>query len=301
MARPVDPTRTATTRRAMLSQVGSRFRKLRGQVRHLVVVEDAFALRPGALTVNTRFAFLQDDAKIAGFRDWLRGQVVAGLLVVPEGTPGGLPWAAPHLHSAYMRGVVRAYTDTRRGRNKGNAAEFYQGGRAEFLQDSFSGPIATRKLEIIHARAYDALQGVTEDMGREMSRVLANGLAAGHGPEQVAREMSNSITGIERRRARAIARTEIIHAHSEGQLDSFEALGVEELSVQAEWMTARDGKVCPRCAANDRKKFTVKEARGLIPLHPNCRCSWLPAGIGEDDPEIQLVRPKRRRAVRRPG
>ena len=27
--------------------------------------------------------------------------------------------------------------------------------------------------------------------------------------------------------------------------------------------------------------MSVSEARGLIPRHPNCRCAWIPANVGE--------------------
>ena len=75
--------------------------------------------------------------------------------------------------------------------------------------------------------------------------------------------------------------TQGIHAHSEGQLDSFEKLGVEEVGVMAEWITAGDDRVCERCAVLEGAVLKVKEARGLIPRHPNCRCAWLPANVGE--------------------
>jgi hypothetical protein len=74
-----------------------------------------------------------------------------------------------------------------------------------------------------------------------------------------------------------IARTEIINAHAEGQLDSFDMLGVEEVGVVAEWATAGDDRVCEECASIEGELFTVDEARGMIPLHPNCRCAWIPA------------------------
>jgi SPP1 gp7 family putative phage head morphogenesis protein len=67
-----------------------------------------------------------------------------------------------------------------------------------------------------------------------------------------------------------------IHAHAEGQLDSFEDLGVRELGITAEWSTAGDERVCPRCSALEGHIYTVEEARGMIPQHPGCRCSWIP-------------------------
>ena len=73
-----------------------------------------------------------------------------------------------------------------------------------------------------------------------------------------------------------LARTEVINAYTEGTLDSYERLGVEEVQGRAEWSTAGDDRVCPQCAGMEGAVFTIREARGLIPLHPNCRCAWLP-------------------------
>ena len=47
----------------------------------------------------------------------------------------------------------------------------------------------------------------------------------------------------------------------------------------AEWSTAGDDMVCPSCGELEGVIMTVKEARGLLPYHPNCRCSWIPANV----------------------
>ena len=88
--------------------------------------------------------------------------------------------------------------------------------------------------------------------------------------------MTKNIEGLTRTRAIVIARTEVIAAHAEGQLDSYERLGIQEVQVQAEWMTAGDNRVCPECETLEGATLTVTEARGLIPRHPQCRCAWVP-------------------------
>ena len=89
--------------------------------------------------------------------------------------------------------------------------------------------------------------------------------------------MQKNIQGLSRTRARAIARTEVMFAHAEGQLDCFQRLGVEELGIMAEFSTAGDDLVCTKCLPYEGKEYTVDEARGLIPIHPNCRCTWIPS------------------------
>ena len=38
-------------------------------------------------------------------------------------------------------------------------------------------------------------------------------------------------------------------------------------------------RVCPDCGGYEGEIFTVDEAEGIIPLHPNCRCCWIPSEV----------------------
>jgi SPP1 gp7 family putative phage head morphogenesis protein len=65
-------------------------------------------------------------------------------------------------------------------------------------------------------------------------------------------------------------------AHDEGQLDAFESLGYDEVSTVVEWQTADDDRVCPHCKDMEGAIYPIQLARGMLPLHPNCRCCWSP-------------------------
>jgi len=83
-----------------------------------------------------------------------------------------------------------------------------------------------------------------------------------------------------------------IRAHAEGQLDALEQMGVEKVGVMVEFSSTPDGRRCARCAALEGIVLKVKEAHGLIPVHPQCRCSYIPANVGE--PTKDQVRGKQR-------
>ena len=70
-----------------------------------------------------------------------------------------------------------------------------------------------------------------------------------------------------------------VRAHNEGQLDSLESLGVDEIGVMVEWSTAMNA--CKLCQPMEGVVFTIKEARGMLPRHVNCRCAYLPSNVGE--------------------
>lgn len=273
-----DPSRTGTLRRAFEIDLTKRFNKVRRAVWQMVYVEDSLGL--AKLTTNApNFKFDTSDQKLRGFNKWLKKQVVLGILEVSPvtGEPlGQKPWLYKYIDSAYKKGALRAYVDIH-ARELGQPMEFYEGSKASFLESAFGRPERTSKLRLLYTRTYENLNGITSAMATQMSRVLADGMAHGRGVQPIARELSRTITGITRKRALVLARTEIINAHSEGQLDSYEDLGVEELGVDVEWSTSHDSGVCPRCKVMEGKVFTIKEARGLIPKHPNCRCAFVPS------------------------
>jgi len=73
-----------------------------------------------------------------------------------------------------------------------------------------------------------------------------------------------------RQRAETIARTESAAAAVHGELESYKEAGVGEVEFSA----ASD--CCDICFEYDGDRYTVGESRGVLPLHPNCRCDWLP-------------------------
>ena len=275
-----DPTRTTTLRRKFVADMTRRFRALSKNINELVVEDDAFGLTASSPFLGNQqvarqaWRFQSDAQKVASYRAWLKGQIDQGILVRQGAT--GQPWTDVYIESAYRKGVARAYTDTRRDLLATEPQVFEQT-KADFLRQTFNQPVAIQKLELLGTRAFDQLEGVTQAMSQQMSRILSDGLSAGDGAAKIARDLRNNVEKINNTRAKVLARTEIVHAHAEGQLDAFERLGVKELGILAEWQTAGDERVCPECEPLDGVVMTVDEARGLLPRHPNCRCAWVPA------------------------
>jgi SPP1 gp7 family putative phage head morphogenesis protein len=150
----------------------------------------------------------------------------------------------------------------------------------------------------MYQRSFEELRGISASMSQQMSRVLADGLSHGESATKLARRLSDTVQGITRQRANVLARTELINAHAEGQLDSFEELGVQAVGAEVEITTAGDDRVCPLCSELSGAQFTVQEARGLIPRHPNCRCSWR-AAIDKNGNLTQWSKAQKRDAVNR--
>lgn len=278
MAKRFDPTRTGLLRQQFEREVRKRLRSLKLAIVRFLLIDDELGLvprAPAAILNARRFEFSTKDEKLKAFNRWLVKQADKKLLETDA--TNGKPWTGKYVDSAYRKGVVRGYLDARAKKLATASKDVAAGAKAEFLTSAFAQPERLDKLRLLGTRALEELRGVSADMAKKMSRSLVKGMLQGDNPRKIAREMVDEIDGLSRTRALLIARTEIIHAHAEGQLDAFEELGIPSVSAEVEWSTAKDDRVCEDCSELDGETYTLDEARGKIPLHPNCRCSWLPA------------------------
>jgi len=270
----VDPSRTSGLRRRMVADLRRRFDRLKQAIDQLIVEENAFGL-----VTHTRWQFATTPEQLAEFERWLESRISRDVLVDQD------YWQA-YVEEGYRKGMGRAFDDVHRMQRVkayGTDAplEWYYGTREDFLEMAFGQPIAVERVKTLAARTFMDLKGATQAMATTVKRVLADGLVAGQNPKTIARAIKEQIDGIGKRRAVIIARTEIIRAHAEGQLDGLEALGVDRVGVMVEWEITKDGRTCPLCTALDGVTLPIHEARGMIPRHPQCRCAWIPAYVGE--------------------
>lgn len=260
----VDPTGTTMLRKRYEHDMARRFRKVRVMARQALVRDETSA------RVFTPFSFVRPSERVTAFTDWFYDIAQEQILGIIPGTPSSLAvrdnWQGEYLQAAFDKGQRDALA------------------RLRVLQDIMQVDAPRRRRErlptdtrvdIIKARSYTELEGITDEMARQISRHLSQGIAKGDPPERIARRIAAS-TDLSLTRARMLVRTEMIAAHAEASLSSYEEAGIDEVGVQAEFMTARDDVVCPTCRALEGEIMTVEEARGMIPVHPNCRCAWLP-------------------------
>ena len=299
-----DPTRTLTLRNRFVSDMNRRFREVRGEIRRAVVDQDVFGLRNGdspgengwgVLTNVQRraFDFPRSQDKVGAFMNWLEDLGDQRILQISAGTRQQIgeavdqAWTNIYIEDTYKRGVQRArYEMTRAGYDVPTIAE--SGG----WQAVMGMPMHADRLGLLYTRTFTELKGVTDAMDQQISRVLAQGLADGDHPSLLARKLNATISGKgigelgltdtlgryipAERRARMIARTEVIRAHHQASIQEYRNWQVEGVRVQAEWRTAGDEQVCPDCEAMHEEVFTLEEIQNKIPAHPNCRCFALP-------------------------
>jgi hypothetical protein len=203
----------------------------------------------------------------------------------------------PYVQFAFNTGVKRSYSEVRASVSRSE----FQTRQSEFLT-LMSGAINAQTKDLAD-RVYTELGNVSADVYTRIRRVRADGNSAGWSQQQIRREIKKQID-IGFNRVKTIVQTEITRSHAQGQLAAFDRLGVQHIGVLVEWTNPNDGlsaagnpSPCKVCKPLLNVVLTPAEARGLIPRHPNCMCSF--KAVTDRTP--QQVRQKREieRAIKR--
>jgi len=254
---------------------------------HRTLTETQWMRRLG---INAQWAS-PSEKHVEELRSWLKFKT-GQLFLKQEDQDSTKTWLGSYINQVYSRGLKRAWDDMKRptgpiGLPK-EAGQAYQKGQiAEFMRQSFGGPVPVERVNILATRAFNDLAGVTDQMSASIVRTLIDGMASGLNPNTVGVELNKVVDGY-KNRGTAIARTEMIRGFNEGALDGLENLGATSVGVMVEWSTSGLGVTklgnpspCPKCAPLANLVLTVEEARGLLPRHVNCLCSLVPANVGE--------------------
>lgn len=290
-----DPTRTAGIRSAFVRGMRKRWNMLKADIAKSIIEQDCFGLGVNRLTINAAtgpkaFDFPRSQDKVAAFMKWLKEQEAKGILETVD-RPGQRlsteeAWSNVYIRSAYQKGIARARTELKKKGYRVSGVESTPGGVAGIMNAGFHAD----RVGLIYTRTFEDLQTVVDvtnarirrQLSDGLTRELAQGIAEGRSPKDIARNILKNVNGavdhIGKARANMIARTEVIRAHTEATLTEYEQsagdIGVE---VLAEVSTTGDDLVCPICeslAAGG--PYTITQARNLIPAHPNCRCAFIP-------------------------
>jgi len=282
-----DPTRTGKLRQSYRGQFRRRWRRVKGLVNTTFIENDAAELadpekhRPLHIHASPAetFTFGNVEQLSDEFAVWFR-QVVAeevGGVSPRAATQDPLyTWQKPLVQGAVIKGMDSALNALRRAGVQNLATSAHE----LIRHPHFARTV--RELSIQH---YDRLKTVQDATVSQAARKTRDTLVQGYAEHQTPRQMARNLAGaindrvdkVGLRRSLTIVRTEITRAHAEASLTTYEAAGVQKVTNFAEFSTASDERVCPICLGWEGVAVTIKEARGTIPLHPMCRCIWLPS------------------------
>ena len=123
-------------------------------------------------------------------------------------------------------------------------------------------------LEWIQTRSLKLATEINKTTIADLQKVLSAGFERGDSIQQMTRNIEGYFDGA-KYRAERVARTETIAASNEGALHRYETEGVEK----SEFYPSPDA--CIDCSSL-AGEYPTKESHNKIPVHPNCRCVWLP-------------------------
>ncbi len=292
-----DPTRTTALRAAFARDMNRRFNELTKMIVVGIVENDCFGLKNNGLLTQQmfppnyrQFDFATDPEKVEAFMNWLQVQVDRGIITVGEfnqlGTSINSYWTNMYILDSYKRGVIRAREEMRKAGM--NVPTVEDSGGIGALMNS---PFHMDRVGLLFIRTYTELQNITAAMSNQISKILSQGMIDGDGPVLIARKLVATINGTgmgelgitdslgrfipAKLRAEMLARTETIRAYASATLQEYRNWKVAGVTALAEFRNAGDDRVCPICESLQGKTFTLDEAEGVIPVHPNCRCAWI--------------------------
>lgn len=279
-----DPTGTKGIRVDLENKLTAKFKRIKSLINQAIVQNDVFGLKKPVFGDAAKPAIIMDASvppprayqftrsaeKVDQFMRWLRAAEDEEILQIMPGanvaSSARTAWTNTYIDTAYQKGIRDA------------GAKLKKGGATvadSWVRNAFNRPVHADRLGLAYTRTFTELNGITQAMDQQISRILAQGIGEGRGPLEIARQLNERVDKIGITRARMLARTEVVSAHAEASINAYEEAGLEGVEVEAEVLNGSDP--CPECqdlaAAGP---YAISEARGLIPAHPNCVCSLNP-------------------------
>lgn len=87
----------------------------------------------------------------------------------------------------------------------------------------------------------------------------------------------------------------VTEVQADGKLDAYGQSNIQHVQVRVE--TVQDKRRCRHCAGLQGKQMTIEQARGLLPVHPNCRCLWYFTSLKHIPRRLQMVQREQKRKV----
>lgn len=110
----------------------------------------------------------------------------------------------------------------------------------------------------------------TKVLAMNLNDILTTGLVQGKTVTEMAIQLNNRMNqGFNA--AHRLVRTETMHYLNESSFIAYKDAGCEKVQYWA----AEDERTCPRCGIKHGNIYSLKD-RPILPLHANCRCTYLP-------------------------
>lgn len=258
--RPRDPTRTLALRRRFAAGLRRRLREGLRLIRQALLERDVFGRQPvtqqAELPADRAFAQSPPDRQVNQFMAWVRTALAATVL-----TPSR--WWHRLVRQGYEAGWRRGQRETR-------IPVPVPAGLPQALRPQT--PAWQQHADLMAERLTQLTASAAVAVRDAVSRTITGAVSS------MVEAVTQAFTPL-LRRADTLAETSIVAAHATGTLDALEQGGIRQVTPAVEYVrftTAGDARVCQRCRELEGRIYPIAEARGVIPVHGRCRCTWLP-------------------------
>lgn len=282
-----DPTGTTTIRNTFANKLNKMFDDLVKAIKEEVSDNDTFGFDEFVVSGDNQNMGMQtttSSSKIDEFMIWISALIAQDLLRVTN-LPhiGGLReerWTDVYVSNVYKRGILRAQTELKKA-----GITIPADGIIDSLELSLVNPYHVDRIGLLYNRVFSELRGITATMEQQISRVLSQGMLDGDNSRVIARKLAAVIKGSDeelgitdtlgrfipaKRRAEIMARTEMTRVFHKAAIQEYRNQGIYNITVDVEFLSSKDNRVCPICKELDGNIYSLDEAENLIPVHPQC-------------------------------
>lgn len=269
-ANPKDPTGVDRLERAAINDFDKRFRNIRnGYIAALNRI-------PASPVVNEKYAFNLDPALLSAMFGSLDTMVDEELM---EGGEENLWFFNAYVSKAYQRGTAQEFA------NLSQQSPVYHAGQKSLSDIVMSEPYR-RRIALVKAREFEEMKGLAGGVKPLLNRILADGIARGKNPRDIAKEITAATGQIDDVRARRIARTEITTALRRARMDeaddATERYGIQTMQMH---MSALSPTTRITHASRHGTLHTTEEQRDWWSEDANsinCKCSTVAVMVDDD-------------------
>jgi SPP1 gp7 family putative phage head morphogenesis protein len=275
-----DPARLQGIRRPTVWAIQAKYKNLEKQIAQKILDEHFLQGVPESPLIADGIVNLDvqpvdetayNTARVDELEIWLNGLITRTI---------NEDFVVEYIERAYTQGRKRAYTDSHKSKLKPqpnvtitNAADFQEGGKEGFVQSGETSPTSKKTKQSLISQAFSALKGIAGQMVQSVKQVILTGIRKLWTPKQITKAVQDEINKYQKR-SEVSVKDDLVRAHDESQLDAFAELGHNDVMAIIE--TAGDDRVCKKCRILEGREIPIEQARGLLPIHVNCRCVWKP-------------------------
>lgn len=114
----------------------------------------------------------------------------------------------------------------------------------------------------------DRIWANQDALKNDINRIMKQSLLSHTNPVSQTKAIRDRYS-VSKKQARRLLRTESARVMAQQGVDNAKELGYTKV------MWVANTAACRICEPHDGKKYTLNEAEGMIPVHPNCLCSWV--------------------------